>query len=200
MTTVRAVLAGWRVFLPVVLLTAVAQALLVLADPVPAVGWSFAGLALASFAVVVAAITLIAAAGAGRVRPVLPAWVAGLGLVAAAAAVLVPWLAPPLLLAGALVLPPVADGAPRPVRTAFRAFRLMPARAVAGLLVLLVVAVPELGRGPAVRAAGHRAAIGRADLAVVRCAGRAGAGWSTGLYRRAADLSRPVGGTPQTDP
>ena len=25
-------------------------------------------------------------------------------------------------------------------------------------------------------------------------------GWSTGLYRRAADLSRPVGGTPQTDP
>lgn len=200
MTTVRAVLAGWRVFLPVVLLTAVAQALLVLADPVPAVGWSFAGLALASFAVVVAAITLIAAAGAGRVRPVLPAWVAGLGLVAAAAAVLSPWLAPPLLLAGALVLPPVADGAPRPVRTAFRAFRLMPARAVAGLLVLLVVAVLSwaaallsglLVTGP-LSAALTWLWFGVLAVLVL--------GWSTGLYRRAADLSRPVGGTPQTDP
>ena len=65
-----------------------AQALLVFADPVPARSWSFAGLALASFALVVAAITVIAAAGAGRVRPALPVWVAGLGLVIGAAAVL----------------------------------------------------------------------------------------------------------------
>lgn len=200
MTTVRAVLAGWRVFLPVVLLTAVAQALLVLADPVPAVGWSFAGLALASFAVVVAAITLIAAAGAGRVRPALPVWVAGLGLVIGAAAVLSPWLAPPLLLVGALVLPPVADGAPRPVRTAFRAFRVIPARAVAGLLVLLVVAVLSwaaallsglLVTGP-LSAAVTWLWFGVLAVLVL--------GWSTALYRRAADLSRRVGERPRTGP
>ncbi len=38
MTTVRAVLAGWRVFLPVVLLTAVAQALRVRPAPVDLAG------------------------------------------------------------------------------------------------------------------------------------------------------------------
>ncbi len=200
MTTGRIVLAGWRVSLPAVLLTAVAQALLVLADPVPAAAWSFAGLALASFVVVVAAITAITAAGAGRVRPVLPVWVAGLGLMIGAAAVLSPWLAPPLLLAGALLLPPVADGAPRPVRTAFRAFRLMPARAVAGLLVLLVVAAlswaAALLSGLLVTGPWSAALtwlwFGLLAMLVL--------GWSTALYRRAADLSRPVGETPRTGP
>ena len=104
---------GWRVIVPVVLLNALAQALLVLPDPVPGRSWSFLLLAVVSFLVLAFAMALVtssalsAAVGPvtwGRVVDRLAqhggAFMAWFALVLAAIAVgLVLWVVPGWLVA-----------------------------------------------------------------------------------------------------
>lgn len=133
----RAAAAGWRVVLPVVVLHAAVQALLVAGDPVPTTAPGFLGLLVASVLAVAVAGWLLAwrvrAVVDGRARPTpraLLGWLLGVVLVAAAAVV--------HPLAGALavvVALPVLAGAAG-------ALRRHPARAlVTAVLTVLALAV-----------------------------------------------------------
>jgi hypothetical protein len=125
MTALRALLRGWRVFVPVIILDAAAQSLLVWSNPTPKFSWQFSGLVLLSLLALLAAAWLTTAAASAAVddvgglalqrirrRPVIVAWLVAIGIVAVAASLLEVWMAPIALILGAFVLPPAAAEEP----------------------------------------------------------------------------------------
>ena len=103
------------------------------------------------------------------------AWAAGLGILAAAVAVLAWWATPLVMISGALVLPPAADGQRHPLAAAFGTVRRHPGRAaILAVGVLLLAAatwVVELLLGFFVTGSSR----GRGDLAMARRGAGAGA-------------------------
>ena len=198
-------MAGWRVFVPVIGINAGIQALLVTSDPVPLASWVFGLLAAASAAGILLSIWLISAAALAAVdghprpsrllhRPVVLAWAAGLGILAAAVAVLAWWATPLVMISGALVLPPAADGQRHPLAAAFGTVRRHPGRAaILAVGVLLLAAatwVVELVLGFFVTGVAAAAAtwlwLG-AVLVLVLC-------WSCSLYRGPSRSGGPASG------
>jgi hypothetical protein len=151
----RALASGSRIFLPVVAVNAVLQALMVLGDPVPAASWTFGLLVVGSLLVMVVSIALMTGAAIAAVdghprtalsragqRPSVAAWVLGLAVLALAGAVVNPLIAPLVLLLGTFVLPAVAAGARHPVVAGFGAVARRPLLyllAVAGFLILIAL-------------------------------------------------------------
>ncbi|MTD13616.1 hypothetical protein GIS00_06620 [Nakamurella sp. YIM 132087] len=141
------VLKGWPVYLGAGLGLVVLQTLLIIGDPIAEVGWGFGLRVLASFLVVVLAVSAVVAAATDAAagepaavrRPTMLFWVAGFGLLAIGAAVLSPWLVSVVLLLGVMVLPAVAVAAP--VGSAFRAIGRVPLRAVLAVLGFVLLAV-----------------------------------------------------------
>lgn len=142
------IIRGWRVFVPVVLVHAAVQALLVVADPVPALDAGFLALLAASAVAVLLATWLtlgsVAARTAGgtarRPRPTALLWVLVVGVAAVAASLLATWLLPVVLALDAFLLPVAATGDGNPVAGAWRTIRHAPVRAVLLVLAALVVA------------------------------------------------------------
>lgn len=146
----RSMVRGWRMWLPVVVVNAAVQAVLVAGDPVPTTSVTFAALVVVSSAAVVltvAALTAAAqqAAAGGRwwtapPRLRLVGWTLGIAVLVGAVAVAVPWVTPPLLVLGAAPLAAVAAG--RHARDGWAPWRQAPIRttlttvALAGLAML----------------------------------------------------------------
>jgi hypothetical protein len=233
----HAAVAGWRVFVPVVLLNAGVQAALVTSDPVPATSWAFGLLVAASAAAVLVTVWLVSRAalvacdeGARRRstqqertgttsrrrsrssraipagadghprkslllrRPRGLAWVAGIGVLTIAVAVLAWWATPVALIIGAFVLPPAVDGVRHPVGGGVRTVRRHPGRAAViavGVLALAVVTwVIELLLGffvTGMLAAALTWVWLGVVLVLVMC-------WSCSLYRRATPADGPPPG------
>lgn len=141
-------LAGWRVFVPVTIVAATAQAATVLGSGRPAPDPVFALIAVVSLLVAGVALAIVAAGARAAVDrspfrvpgPRLLLWTLGLLVVASAAAVVFLPAAPLVAVAGAFLLPPVAAGG----RTGFRGFAVFrghPVRAVLATLGLLLAVV-----------------------------------------------------------
>ena len=143
---------GWRIFVPVVVGDAAAQALLVASDPVPELSWGFAGLVAGSLLAVLLAVWLtvcVASAAVdglprqgvarARQRPLVLAWAAGFGALAIGAAVLQPLAAPLALILGAFVLAAAAAGDRSPA-AGFRPIMRAPVRYALAVLAALVAA------------------------------------------------------------
>lgn len=135
--TWRAVLRGWRVFVPVVILNAAVQALLVVGDPEPVADPLFAALVALSFVVLVAALALVVAASDGAFN-----WPSGSVLLWSVVVVVAivglsfvsPLLVPPAIVAAALS----SAAADHPWR-GFIVFRHRPVRSILAILVALVI-------------------------------------------------------------
>jgi hypothetical protein len=149
------------VFVPVIVVEAAVQALLVWSDPVPEWNVGFVGLLLVSLLALLAAVWLTVGAASAAVdgsgglvrravtRPAIVAWALAVGVIAVAASLLQLWATPFVLLLGSFVLPAAAvtdDGnlfarAYRPVvRTPLR-WLLAVLAAVALAVVTWVVAL-----------------------------------------------------------
>jgi hypothetical protein len=142
MSTWRLVGRGWRVYLPVTVVLAAIQVLLVSGDPAPAFTWSFVALFFVSLVAVFLAVwlTLRTATGAAGSRLSSLGWLAGAGLLALVTAVVEPLLLPVALALGLLVLPPAAAGDGNPIAAGWRSLRRAPWRYVLAFVVLLALA------------------------------------------------------------
>ena len=127
---------AWRAHAAVIVGNAAAQTALVAANPVPQARWGFGALAAASLFALVAAVwlTVQAAIGGREHWRAGLAWSAGVVLLAAAAAVLLPLATPVILIVGLLVLPAAADGEHNPVAAGLRTLRQAPLRATLALI------------------------------------------------------------------
>lgn len=156
MSVRRGAIGGWAVFVPVVIVAAALQALLVIADPAVEPTTGFVLLVVASALVLVIEVWCIAGAACAPAsaspseawrkvirRPILLGWASGLIVLLGLAAVFALALVPLLLLVGVLLLPPVAAGARNPLTASVAAVRRHPWRFV--LLVLGVALAIVLG-------------------------------------------------------
>jgi hypothetical protein len=150
--TWRAFGRGWAVLLGAVLVQAGLQGVLVLGDPVAELGWSFAGLVVASAVVLLLFVWLVVGAALGGVdgsvragisaalrRPQIPGWAALLGLTAVGGAILTPYLPPIVLLVAVFLLPAVAAGSVEPWFAGFGVLRRSPGRSVLAIVLYLVL-------------------------------------------------------------
>lgn len=156
MSVRRVAIGGWAVFVPVVLIAAALQALLVIADPAVEPTSGFVLLVVASALVLAIEVWCIAGAASAPAsaspseawrhvirRPFLLAWAFGLIVLLGLAAILALALVPVVLLVGVLLLPPLAAGARNPLTASVAAVRRHPWRFV--LLVLGVALAIGLG-------------------------------------------------------
>ncbi len=140
---------SWRVWMPVVVLHAALQALLVAPFITPATSVTFAGLVVAGLAGAVASVALVSAGMHSAFRddgmrwPSWGEWLAVLLLVLAvsASAVAAAWLAIPALVVAAIMLPAIFDVAQRRA-WGFGLFTRAPLRAI--LLTLLTITLVSL--------------------------------------------------------
>lgn len=143
----RAAVRGWRVFAPVVLAQAVVQALLVVADPVPALTPGFVALVVVSASVAIVALWLMVCAASAGVdgtprralsratrHPEMLGSVLAIGVGAVAASALWAGLAALVLTLGMIFLAAQADGRARPWQTV----RGAPWRTALAVLVSIV--------------------------------------------------------------
>jgi hypothetical protein len=152
--TWRALARGWPVFVPVIIVEAGVQALLVWSDPVPEWSVGFLALLLVSLLALLAAVWLTVGAASAAVdgsggllrtavaRPMIVAWALAVGVVAVAASVLQLWATPLVLLLGSFVLPAAAvDDAGNLFSRAYRPVVRIPVRFVLAVLAALALAV-----------------------------------------------------------
>ena len=139
--TWRAVRRGWRVWLPVVVINAAIQALLVVGDPEPAASATFALLVIASFVVAALALAIVEANAGGSPRwpgPALLLWSTLSVLFVVGMSVISPLLAPVAVLVGVLALAPIAAGERNPL-AGFTVFAHSPVRSVFACLAALTL-------------------------------------------------------------
>lgn len=131
---------AYRMFVPIIVGSAVLQTALLAADPVPEARWSFAALVVCSLLGVIAAMWLtvhVAVGGLQHWRAGL-AWSAGIVVLSAVAGLFAPWATPIVVLLGLIVLPAAAAGASNPVAAGFAPLRRSPIRCVAMIFGALV--------------------------------------------------------------
>ena len=152
--TWRAIARGWPVFVPVILVEAGVQALLVLSDPVPEWSAGFLALLLVSLLALLGAVWLTVGAASAAVdgtggllrravrRPIIVVWALAVGVVAVAVSLLQLWATPLVLLLGAFVLPAAAADDPGNLfARAYRPIVRTPVRWVLAVLAAVVLAV-----------------------------------------------------------
>ncbi len=151
--TWRALARGWPVFVPVIVVEAGVQALLVLSDPVPEWSAGFLALVLTSLVALLGAVWLTVGAASAAVdgtglldrawrRPIIVAWALAVGIVAVAASLLQLWATPFVLLLGSFVLPAAAVDDPGNLfARAYRPVVRTPVRWVLAVLAAVVLAV-----------------------------------------------------------
>lgn len=144
----RALAAGWRVHVPVVVGNAVVQALTTAPFLTPGASFWFVVLAIASYLAFTAALALTAAQaraaadGRGFGPPSAALWsIAGLLVLLVSAVSLLSLLAVPVVAALALIVLPGAAARPATLLGGFRAFREAPVRAALLALLTIVVVV-----------------------------------------------------------
>jgi hypothetical protein len=151
----RAIGRGWPVFIPIIILEAAAQALLVVANPTPAVSPGFSLLVLGSAAALLVGVWLTIGAAVAAIddgtrsaiirdcgrRPVVLLWALAVGVVAVGAGLALLWLTPLVLLVGALVLPSAARSQRPVLSAALRPVTSAPLRVVLYLIATVLLAV-----------------------------------------------------------
>ena len=167
--------------MPVIIVEAGVQALLVLSDPVPEWSAGFLALLLVSLLALLAAVWLTVGAASAAVdgtggllrrawrRPIIVAWALAVGVVAVAVSLLQLWATPLVLLVGAFVLP--AAAADDPGNLFARAYRPVVRTPVRWVLAVLGGRRPRrrhVGRRAEPRLLHHRRARRRAHVALVR--------------------------------
>lgn len=142
----RAAIRGWRVLVPVIVGGAAVQAATVVPETVPSLSWPFAVAVAVSFCAAAAALAFTVSATCQepgravlRLRPALWVGSAQVVLTAVLLTMVAPIALPFVLLAGAVLLPPLASGASGRSWAGARVFRRHPVRATLLTLVTLVV-------------------------------------------------------------